>query len=76
MGGAQPLAATMAGAVFLGADVDATRIQKRVDTQYIDRITHSYEEAITWVKDAMQKGKTLSVGLVSDAGDLLATAAA
>src|ERR1700712_3435796 len=71
MGGPQPLAATMAGGVFLGADVDATRIQKRVDTQYIDRITHSYKEAITWVQDAMEKGETLSVGLVSDAGDLL-----
>src|SRR6201994_365890 len=45
MGGAQPLAATMAGAVFLGADVDASRIQKRVDTQYIDRMTHSYDRS-------------------------------
>ena len=71
MGGAQPLAATMAGGVFLGADVDATRIQKRVDTQYIDKMTHSYEEAIGWVKEAMAKGEELSVGLVSDAGDLL-----
>src|ERR1700743_290945 len=71
MGGAQPLAATMAGAVFLGADVDESRIQKRVDTQYIDRMTHSYEEAIAWVKEAMQNGEELSVGLVSDAGDLL-----
>jgi urocanate hydratase len=68
MGGAQPLAATMAGGVFLGADVDVTRIQKRLDTQYIDRLTHSYDEAIVWVKEAMQKGETLSVGLVSDAG--------
>ncbi|MEO6150426.1 MAG: urocanate hydratase, partial [Mucilaginibacter sp.] len=71
MGGAQPLAATMAGAVFLGADVDATRIQKRLDTKYIDRMTHSYEEAIGWVKAAIEKKETLSVGLVSDAGDLL-----
>lgn len=71
MGGAQPLAATMAGAVFLGADVDASRIQKRVDTQYIDKMTHSYEEAIAWVKEAMIKREPLSVGLVSDAGDLL-----
>jgi urocanate hydratase len=71
MGGAQPLAATMAGGVFLGADVDATRIQKRVDTQYIDRITHSYDEAIAWVKEAIGKKETLSVGLVSDAGDML-----
>lgn len=71
MGGAQPLAATMAGAVFLGADVDASRIQKRVDTKYIDRMTDSYDEAITWIKEAIAKKETLSVGLVSDAGDLL-----
>ncbi|SEO22651.1 urocanate hydratase [Mucilaginibacter gossypiicola] len=71
MGGAQPLAATMAGAVFLGADVDASRIQKRVDTKYIDRMTDSYDEAIRWIKEAIAKKETLSVGLVSDAGDLL-----
>ncbi|WP_184548885.1 urocanate hydratase [Mucilaginibacter sp. FT3.2] len=71
MGGAQPLAATMAGGVFLGADVDASRIQKRLDSQYIDRMTYSYEDAIAWVKEAIAKKETLSVGLVSDAGDLL-----
>jgi urocanate hydratase len=71
MGGAQPLAATMAGAVFLGADVDESRIQKRLATRYIDRITHSYEEAITWAMDAKAKGEALSIGLVSDAGDML-----
>ncbi|RFZ90168.1 urocanate hydratase [Mucilaginibacter conchicola] len=71
MGGAQPLAATMAGAVFLGADVDESRIQKRIESKYIDRVTHSYDEAIAWVKEAMAKGETLSVGLVSDAGDML-----
>lgn len=71
MGGAQPLAATMAGAVFLGADVDESRIRKRLATKYIDRITHSYEEAITWAKEAMAKGEPLSIGLVSDAGDML-----
>ncbi|GEP93772.1 urocanate hydratase [Chitinophaga cymbidii] len=71
MGGAQPLAATMAGAVFLGADVDPSRIQKRIDTKYIDRMTHSYEEAVQWAKEAQAKGEALSIGLVSDAGDLL-----
>jgi urocanate hydratase len=71
MGGAQPLAATMAGAVFLGADVDESRIQKRIATKYIDRITHSYEEAIAWAREAMEKGCALSIGLVSDAGDML-----
>lgn len=71
MGGAQPLAATMAGAVFLGADVDPSRIRKRLETKYIDRMTESYEEAIGWVREAMRTGIALSVGLVSDAGDLL-----
>lgn len=72
MGGAQPLAATMAGAVFLGADVDESRIQKRIATRYLDRMTHSYEEAIAWALEAKAEGKALSIGLVSDAGDMLA----
>src|SRR5690606_38288563 len=71
MGGAQPLAATMAGAVFLGADVGRTRIQKRLDTRYIDRMTESYDEAIHWIKEAVAVKQPLSVGLVSDAGNLL-----
>jgi urocanate hydratase len=71
MGGAQPLAATMAGAVFIGADIDPTRIRKRLDTRYIDRMTHSYDEAIQWAKAAQAKGEALSIGLVSDAGDML-----
>ncbi|HWV71853.1 MAG TPA: urocanate hydratase [Pseudosphingobacterium sp.] len=71
MGGAQPLATTMAGAVFLGADVDATRIQKRLNTKYIDRMTHSFEEALHWAKEAQAEKKALSIGLVSDAGDML-----
>lgn len=71
MGGAQPLAATMAGAVFLGADVDRTRIQKRLDTKYIDKMTESYEQAIIWAKEAIAKKQALSIGLVSDAGDML-----
>ncbi len=71
MGGAQPLAATLAGAVFLGADVDPSRIQKRLDTKYIDRMTHSYEEAIQWAKEAIEQKVAISIGLVSDAGDLL-----
>lgn len=71
MGGAQPLAATMAGAVFIGADVDPSRIQKRLDTRYIDRMTTSYEEAMSWAQEAQASGSPLSIGLVSDAGDLL-----
>jgi urocanate hydratase len=71
MGGAQPLAATMAGAVLLAADVDAERIKKRLATQYIDKVTEDYEEAKRWVEEALDRKKTLSVGLVSDAGDML-----
>ncbi|QEL01929.1 urocanate hydratase [Olivibacter sp. LS-1] len=71
MGGAQPLAATMAGAVFLGADVDPSRIKKRIETGYIDRMTDSFEEAVHWTRAAQSSKTPLSVGLVSDAGDLL-----
>lgn len=71
MGGAQPLAATMAGATFLGVDVDPARIQKRLDTRYLDRMTHDYQEAVQWVLEAKEKGQALSVGLVGDIGDVL-----
>jgi len=71
MGGAQPLAATMAGAVFLGVDVDPERIEKRLHTRYIDRITADYNEAVHWVLEAKRKGEALSVGLVADIGDVL-----
>ncbi len=71
MGGAQPLAATMAGATFLGADVNPERIKKRLETKYIDRMTYNYEEAKMWALDAKEKGEAISVGLVSDIGDML-----
>ena len=71
MGGAQPLAATMAGATFLGADIDPSRIEKRLKTKYIDKMTESYFEARDWVLDAKKNNKNISIGLVSDAGDLL-----
>ncbi|MDH5610736.1 MAG: urocanate hydratase [Cyclobacteriaceae bacterium] len=71
MGGAQPLAATMAGSVFLGADIDPKRIEKRLETRYIDKMTHRYTEARDWALEAMKKGENISIGLVSDIGDLL-----
>lgn len=71
MGGAQPLAATMAGATFLGADIDPERIKKRLETRYIDKMTYDYEEAKTWALEAKEKGEAISIGLVSDIGDLL-----
>lgn len=71
MGGAQPLAATMAGATFLGVDIDPSRIQKRIDTRYIDKMTHSYQEAIEWITEARANKENISVGLVGDIGDVL-----
>ena len=71
MGGAQPLAATLTGAAFLGVDVDPERIRKRIDTRYIDMMTFSYEEAKSMVIEAKEKGKAISVGLVGNIGDVL-----
>lgn len=71
MGGAQPLAATMAGATFLGVDVDPERIKKRLNSGYIDHISYSYEEAIAMVMSAKENGEAISVGLVADIGDTL-----
>jgi urocanate hydratase len=71
MGGAQPLAATMAGARFLGMDVDPKRIQKRVDSGYCDRIAATVDEALETLAEAGKKGSALSVGLVGNAADVL-----
>ncbi|MBX7118612.1 MAG: urocanate hydratase [Gemmatimonadaceae bacterium] len=71
MGGAQPLAATMNEAAFLGIDVDPARIEKRLQTGYCDRMTHDLEEAMRWIREAQAARKGLSVGLVGNAADLL-----
>lgn len=71
MGGAQPLAATLCGAAFLGVDIDPARIQKRIETRYIDKMTRSYDEAKSWVLEAKERKQALSVGLVGDIGDVL-----
>jgi len=71
MSGAQPLAATMAGAVYLGVDVDPERIKKRLDTRYLDKMTSDYPEAIKWILEAKETGVALSVGLVGGIGDVL-----
>ena len=71
MSGAQPLAATMACATYLGVDVDPDRIKKRLETRYIDRMTFDYNEAVKWTLEAKEKGEAISVGLVGDIGDVL-----
>jgi urocanate hydratase len=70
MGGAQPLAATMNGAAFLGVEVDRKRIEKRLETGYIDKISDNLDEALKMVLDAKKEGKALSVGLVGNAGEI------
>jgi len=71
MGGAQPLAATLNGAAFLGVDVDKSRIQKRIDTGYCDVMTDNLDEALKLVLEAKQNKKALSVGLIGNAGEVL-----
>jgi urocanate hydratase len=71
MGGAQPLAATMNGAAFIGIDIDKSRIEKRIQTGYLDKWTDNIDQAIQWTKDAMASKQPLSVGLLGNAADLL-----
>jgi len=71
MGGAQPLAATFNGAAFLGIDVDASRIERRIGKGYCDRITHDLDEALEWVLGAKEAREALSVGLVANAAEVL-----
>src|SRR5476649_644180 len=71
MGGAQPLAATMNGALFLGIDVDPTRIEKRLKSGYCDKIAWSLDEALKLIDDARKDRHALSVGLVGNCADVL-----
>jgi len=71
MGGAQPLAATMAGACFLGIDVDAERIKKRLKTGYCDFMVNSLDEALRILKNAIRKKEAISVGLIGNCADVV-----
>jgi urocanate hydratase len=71
MGGAQPLAATMNGALFLGVDVDPARIEKRLQSGYCDKVARSLGEALGLIDAAREKGEALSVGLVGNCADVL-----
>src|SRR5438045_2551668 len=71
MGGAQPLAATMNGACFLGIDVDPARIEKRIQTGYCDAISYDLDDALRQLNEAQQQGRALSVGLVGNCADVL-----
>ena len=71
MGGAQPLAATMNGAAFLGIDVDPERIKRRVKTGYCDVMVNDLDEALRILKNAVRKREAASVGLVGNCADLI-----
>lgn len=71
MGGAQPLAATMNGAAFLGVDVNPARIERRLNTGYLDRMSDDLDEALRLVQEARQQRRALSVGLVGNTADVL-----
>jgi urocanate hydratase len=71
MGGAQPLAATLNGAVFLGVDVDPVRIERRVRTGYCDRIAMTLDEALNICEDARDQKRAVSVGLVGNCAEIL-----
>src|SRR5437588_11596302 len=71
MGGAQPLAATMAGAAFLGIDVDPERIKKRLRTGYCDFMVNTLDEALRILKNALRKKENVAVGLVGNCADVI-----
>jgi urocanate hydratase len=71
MGGAQPLAATMTGALCLGIEVDPTRIEKRLQSGYCDKIAHSLDEAMELLGAARMSKEVISVGLVGNCADIL-----
>ncbi|HVG28604.1 MAG TPA: urocanate hydratase [Pyrinomonadaceae bacterium] len=71
MGGAQPLAATLNGAAFLGVDVDRERIERRVRTGYCDRLALSLDDALDICEDAREQGRAISVGLVGNCAEVL-----
>jgi urocanate hydratase len=71
MGGAQPLAGTMAGAAILCVEVDPTRIERRLQTRYLDEATESLDDAVARVRAAASEGRALSVALLGNAAEVV-----
>jgi urocanate hydratase len=76
MGGAQPLAATMTGAAILCIEVDPVRIQRRIETRYVDEAAESLDDALARVRGAAADGRALSVGLLGNAAEIVPELAA
>jgi len=70
MGGAQPLAAVFAGLSCLAVEVDESRIDKRLETGYLDRKTDSLAQALSWMAEAGEQGQAISVGLLGNAAEI------
>ena len=70
MGGAQPLAVTMNGGVALVVEVDEARARRRLDMSYVDRLTHSLDEALGWARSAAIEGRAESIALVGNAAQV------
>lgn len=70
MGGAQPLASTMAGASMLAVECDATHIQRRLDTGYCDAIASTLDEALDQIREACDQKQPISIGLLGNAADI------
>ena len=70
MGGAQPLAVTMNGGTCLAAEVDLSRVMKRIETRYLDKWTDDIDRAIDMALDAKERQEAVSVGVVANAADL------
>ena len=71
MGGAQPLAVKLAGGVSICVEIDATRIERRLQTRYLDKATRSLEEAIGWAQAAKSSHEAMSIGLLGNAAEVL-----
>ena len=71
MGGAQPLAGTLAGAAILCVEVDPTRIERRLETRYLDEATDSLDDALARIRAAASEGRAVSVGLLGNAADVV-----
>src|SRR4051812_14195394 len=71
MGGAQPLAATMNGAAFLGIEVDPARVKRRIDSGYLDTMANNLDDAWRMVTTARDEKRAVSVGLVGNCADIL-----
>ena len=71
MGGAQPLAGTMAGAAILCVEVDPSRIERRLETRYLDEVADSLDDALARIRAAASERRALSVGLLGNAAEVV-----